>query len=97
MAKAVTKIKLGKGVAPRSYWTDSGPMPRHGSLREDLEVDAVVIGGGITGITAAYLLRRAGATVALVERGRVGGFDTRSTTAHLTFVTDLRPHKLIAR
>lgn len=34
--------------------------------------DAVVIGGGIVGVFAAYYLARRGLKVALVEKGRIG-------------------------
>lgn len=59
--------------------------------------DVVVVGGGITGITAAYLLKRAGKRVALVERGRLGSGDTSYTTAHITCVTDLRYRELASK
>lgn len=58
-------------------------------------VDVVVVGGGLMGITAAYLCKQAGLTVALVERGRCAAIDTGHTTAHLTNVTDQRLHHLI--
>jgi glycine/D-amino acid oxidase-like deaminating enzyme len=64
-------------------------------LRRDLAVDVAVIGGGITGVTAAYLLTKAGATVALLERGRFTIGETGHTTAHLTYVTDSRLHQLV--
>jgi len=35
--------------------------------------DVLVIGGGVVGLFCAYYLRRAGASVAVVERGEVGG------------------------
>jgi glycine/D-amino acid oxidase-like deaminating enzyme len=54
-----------------------------------------VIGGGIAGITAAYLLKRAGKRVCLLERDRLGAVDTGHTTAHLTYVTDVRLTKLV--
>ncbi len=72
-----------------SYWIDSAPLPRYPTLEQSLEVDVVVIGGGLTGITAAYLLKQAGKTVALLERDRCARADTGHTTAHLTAVTDL--------
>ena len=53
-------------------------------------MDVAVVGGGITGITAAYLAKKAGKTVALVERATCASIDTGHTTAHLTAVTDLR-------
>jgi glycine/D-amino acid oxidase-like deaminating enzyme len=49
------------------------------------------------GVTAAYLLKRIGLTVVLIERDRCGGADTGHTTAHLTSVTDLRPSDLVNR
>jgi glycine/D-amino acid oxidase-like deaminating enzyme/nitrite reductase/ring-hydroxylating ferredoxin subunit len=45
-------------------------------------------------LTADYHLKQAGKSVCVLERGRLGSGDTRSTTAHLTAVTDLRPAEL---
>lgn len=72
------------------YWIDSAALPRFPKVERDLEVEVVIIGGGITGLTAAYLLKQAGKTVALLERDRCARVDTGHTTAHLTAVTDLR-------
>ena len=77
------------------YWLSTAKTERYPALAESLTVDVLVVGGGITGITTAYLLRRAGISVALVERGRIGRIDTGHTTAHLTAVTDLRLHELV--
>src|SRR5256885_4840614 len=82
-------------MEPSSYWRVSDKAPRFGALTSDLEVDAVVIGAGLTGITAAYLLKEAGAKVALIERGHCAAGDTGRTTAHLTYVTDERLHHLV--
>ncbi len=71
-----------------SYWESSSSVPRYPSLDRNLDVDVVVIGAGITGMTAAYLLKRAGRTVAVVDRGRLGGVDSTRTTAHVTCVPD---------
>jgi glycine/D-amino acid oxidase-like deaminating enzyme/nitrite reductase/ring-hydroxylating ferredoxin subunit len=79
-----------------SYWTDSATLPRCRQLGKNCQVDIAIVGGGITGITAAYLFKKAGYKVALLERGRIGGFDTVNTTAHLTCVTDTRISKLAA-
>jgi hypothetical protein len=41
------------------------------------------------GTTAAYLLKKVGLSVALIDRERVASIDTGHTTAHLTYVTDV--------
>jgi glycine/D-amino acid oxidase-like deaminating enzyme/nitrite reductase/ring-hydroxylating ferredoxin subunit len=78
----------------KPYWIEEA-LPKFTPLANDLEVDVVVIGGGLTGITAAYLLKKEGAKVALIERQRCASADTGHTTAHLTYVTDYRLHQLV--
>lgn len=78
------------------FWIDSAPFPEFPKLQRDVQVDLIVVGGGITGITAAYLAKKAGKAVALIDRARCAGVDTGHTTAHLTAVTDLR-YKDIAK
>lgn len=66
------------------------------SISSDIKVDVVIVGGGITGITAAYQLKKQGLKVCVVERGRIGGGETGHTTAHITYVTDSPLQKLIS-
>lgn len=81
----------------QSCWLVTDVMPRFGSLDEDITVDVVIVGAGITGVTAAYLLKRSGLSVALVERDRCGMGDTSRTTAHLTCLPDLLPTQMLNR
>ncbi|MCU9614234.1 FAD-dependent oxidoreductase [Caldibacillus lycopersici] len=69
---------------PQAYWLDSVKVPSFPSLTEDLEVDVAVIGGGISGITTAYLLLQEGLKVALVEADTLLNGTTGHTTAKLT-------------
>ena len=71
------------------FWIDTASIQKFPRLQRNLTVDVVVIGAGVTGITVAYLLKKFGSTLALVERERVASMDTGHTTAHLTYVTDV--------
>lgn len=73
----------------RPLWFDT-KLPTSVPLDSDRVVDTLVIGAGITGITSAYLLAKAGKRVALVEREALATRDTGHTTAHLTYMTDTR-------
>jgi glycine/D-amino acid oxidase-like deaminating enzyme/nitrite reductase/ring-hydroxylating ferredoxin subunit len=82
-------------LATRSYWEDSSSVSRYPALDRNLTVDVVVVGAGITGLTAAYLLKRSGRRVAVIDRRRCGGVDSAVTTAHLTCVTDADLSELV--
>src|SRR5689334_11888405 len=82
-------------TAPAAYWRTRPARPAFPPLRKSLETDVVVIGAGVTGITTAFLMKEAGARVVLLERRRCAGTDTGNTTAHLTYVTDERLHRLV--
>ena len=79
--------------AAHSPWVEF-ELPQYSALKQDIEVDVVIVGAGLTGVTAAYLLRQEGVRVALIERGKVASADTARTTAHLTYVTDSRLREL---
>ncbi|MBA4538553.1 FAD-dependent oxidoreductase [Bacillus aquiflavi] len=69
---------------PQSYWTDSVNFKKFPALSENLEVDVAVVGGGITGITTAYLLIKEGLKVALIDAGSILNGTTGHTTAKIT-------------
>jgi glycine/D-amino acid oxidase-like deaminating enzyme/nitrite reductase/ring-hydroxylating ferredoxin subunit len=77
------------------FWSEGVERTPYPPLDGNLEIDILIVGGGITGITAAWLLSREGKSVALVERGEIGGGETGHTTAHLTYMTDTRLCELV--
>ena len=76
-------------------WIDDTSIRKFPKLQRNISADVLVVGAGVTGITAAYLLKNAGLTVALIERGQVASIDTGHTTAHLTYVTDVQLQQLV--
>ncbi|MGO4889774.1 FAD-dependent oxidoreductase [Anaerobacillus sp. MEB173] len=69
---------------PEPYWRDSTNLNSYPKLTEDIKADVAIIGGGITGITNAYLLAKEGVKVALLEAGVVLNGTTGHTTAKIT-------------
>src|SRR5678815_5948738 len=80
-----------------SVWSEATPAPPYPPLAGNVTVDVAVVGGGITGITAALLLARSGRRVAVVEARRIGKGETGKTTAHLTEALDVPYHTLLSR
>jgi glycine/D-amino acid oxidase-like deaminating enzyme len=92
LAARLLSVNAGMRVhaATLPFWIDSADLPSYPRLARDEAVDVVIVGGGITGLTAAYLLTLDGRSVAVLERDRCAQIDTGHTSAHLTMVTDER-------
>ena len=54
----------------------------------DREVDILIIGGGIAGITTLYLLSHEKKNVLLIDKGRIGYGVTSNTTGKITYLQD---------
>jgi glycine/D-amino acid oxidase-like deaminating enzyme/nitrite reductase/ring-hydroxylating ferredoxin subunit len=75
-------VTEGKQV---SVWFDvAEPPSAHPPLDGERHVDVAVVGAGITGMTAALLLARAGRKVAVIDQGVVAGGTTGHSTAKVT-------------
>lgn len=75
-------------VATEALWEAERPATRWMPLDRNLQVDAVVIGAGVTGLSAALRLARAGRRVVVLERHRVGQGATGLSSAHVTALLD---------
>jgi glycine/D-amino acid oxidase-like deaminating enzyme/nitrite reductase/ring-hydroxylating ferredoxin subunit len=80
-----------------SLWGLAGDQHVFPTLQSDLSVDVAVIGGGITGITIAEQLSRAGHTVVVLEAQRVGFGTTGHATGNLYATTDEFLYKLVKK
>lgn len=66
-----------------AIWKDKAEETFFAPLRNDIAVDVAIVGGGITGLTAAYILSRAGKKVAVLEAHKIGDGATGSSTGNL--------------
>lgn len=69
-----------------SLWRDGRPSPAPVQSTVDGEWDVVVVGAGITGLTTALLLARAGKSVAVIEARQIGAGTTGGSTAKLSLL-----------
>src|SRR5690348_12956867 len=69
---------------PDCCWTSTAPKTAYSRLQSNYRVDVAVVGAGIVGLTAAYLLRQAGLSVAVLEARQVGRQVTGRSTAKIT-------------
>ena len=72
-----------------SYWQKTAQKNNYPSVDKDMNVDIVIIGGGLTGITLAYRLRKAMFNVVLLEKEEIGSETSGHTTAKITYLHDL--------
>lgn len=72
----------------KSLWNSYASTTNFPKLQEDIEVDVAIIGGGITGITTAQLLKEQGVKVAVLEARKVGGGTTGHSTGNLYDITE---------
>jgi glycine/D-amino acid oxidase-like deaminating enzyme/nitrite reductase/ring-hydroxylating ferredoxin subunit len=73
-------------------WTATAGVTSYARLRHSGRTDVAVVGAGIVGLTAAYLLTRAGLSVTVLEARKVGRQVTGRSTAKVT-----AQHSLIYR
>ncbi|WP_299821683.1 FAD-dependent oxidoreductase [uncultured Pontibacter sp.] len=77
------------------YWVKDVSVMDTQKLTNNLTCDVCVVGGGIAGLTTAYLLAKEGKRVILLEAKAIGGGETGRTTAHLSNALDDRYANLI--
>ena len=76
-----------------SLWLDRTLVPSTDPLPE--RVDDLVVGAGLTGLTAALLLARAGRQVAVIEARHVGAVTTGNTTGKLSLLQGTKLSRML--
>ncbi|GEM44725.1 FAD-dependent oxidoreductase [Deinococcus cellulosilyticus] len=77
-----------------SHWMMD--LPEYPALDRDLIADAVVIGGGIAGLSTAYQLALSGLKVVVLERDKIGSGETPRSSAQVTSSLDFFYKELVS-
>ncbi len=72
-----------------SFWNKTASKAHYPPLEKSIEVDTLIIGGGITGVTAAYCLALKGKKPLLIEAGGLCDGTTGNTTGKVTIQHDI--------
>jgi glycine/D-amino acid oxidase-like deaminating enzyme/nitrite reductase/ring-hydroxylating ferredoxin subunit len=67
-----------------SYWNKTAERKIYEGLGSDIETDTLIIGSGITGVSAAYHLGNANVNTILIEAERLSSGTTGNTTGKIT-------------
>ena len=78
-----------------SIWLDGIEKQSFKKLDKDIDVDVLVVGGGITGISTAYHLSTGDLSVCLVEKNKILEGVTSRTTGKLTYLQENIYSKLV--
>ena len=78
-----------------SVWMENSTIRKREPLPGDMEAPAAVIGAGLAGILTAYYLKQAGIRAVVLEADRIGGGQTKNTTAKITSQHNLIYERII--
>lgn len=87
--KLLSHTNNGDVMKNKSIWLHDLNYQPNASLTENIDVDVLIIGGGITGLSVAYELINSNLKVCLVERNSIGHSTTGKSTGKLTFLQEL--------
>jgi glycine/D-amino acid oxidase-like deaminating enzyme/nitrite reductase/ring-hydroxylating ferredoxin subunit len=73
----------------RPFWYEQTNVQHEPSSSwPDTPVDVAIVGAGITGLSTAYQLLKAGRSVVVVDKGQIASGETGRTTAHVANALD---------
>ncbi|MGE0172615.1 MAG: FAD-dependent oxidoreductase [Oligoflexales bacterium] len=81
----------------QSLWEATTSRTHYPALGGHLQVDVIVVGAGITGLTTALLLKQKGVRVAVIEAHEIGAGASAHSSAHLSTLWDEGYTNLIKR
>ena len=78
-------------------WSDTAETTSYATLKHSEKTDVAIVGAGVVGLTAAYLLTRAGLSITVLEARKIGRQVTGRSTAKVTAQHTLIYRYLIAK
>jgi glycine/D-amino acid oxidase-like deaminating enzyme/nitrite reductase/ring-hydroxylating ferredoxin subunit len=84
-------------VQNKSFWWQSCDKKNYPPLEGDLKTDSLVVGGGLSGITVAYLLNAQQVPCALIEANEIMSGVSGNTTAKITAQHGLIYNRILKR
>lgn len=79
-----------KIIGGNPIWTNiNNTKERYPSLKSDLDVDVLIVGGGVTGAICGYYFSEAGIKTALIDENLAGLSSTATCTSILQYEIDL--------
>lgn len=71
-----------------SLWLDNISNEKEPILKEDIDCDILIVGGGMTGLSTAYHLKDSNLKIVVVEKNRIGRGISARTTGKVTYLQD---------
>lgn len=78
----------------KTIWLEDLEEKNESKLKESINADILIIGGGITGISSAYFLKEQKLKIVLVERNKMFHGVTSKTTAKLNYLQGITYTKI---
>lgn len=96
MFKSIFYFHINNGdiMENKSLWTVGIEPKICNKLNNNIDVDVLIIGGGLTGISTAFYLRDTNLSVALIDQDKIGYGVSSRTTGKLTYLQELIYSKL---
>lgn len=79
------------------FWLDSTKRTEFSPMSQETVVDVTIVGGGIAGLSTAFMLKKQGLKVAVAESNRIVGDVTAGTTAKITVTSSLIYNTLLSK